>query len=293
VISMRARSREFARAESVLVAAALTLCAAGAGCGSRVRTPPTPVPQVLRIKGSDTMFILIRQWAARFMADHGGISVQVEGGGSRSGIRALIDGQTDICATSRPVEPAEIRALQEKRGSLGMSVLCAKDALSIYLNPRNRVRNLTLSQLGGILNGRIRNWAEVGGDSAEISVYGRKPGSGTYAFLADHVLGGEAYRPDAVALDGTAQIVDAVRVDSLALGYGWVAYGAGVFHCPINGVPPTPGTVRDGTYPISRYLYLFTAEPPRGAARIFIDWVLSREGQEVVAEVGYVPLWDP
>lgn len=289
MISTRARSKGLAGPAVMFLAVAL---AAEPGCGSRARTPPSPSRQVLRIRGSDTMLILTRQWAARFMEGHDGISVEVEGGGSRSGIRALIDGHTDICATSRPVEPAEIRDLLEKRGSLGMSVLCAKDALSIYLHPRNRVRNLTLAQVGGILDGRIRDWAEVGGNRAGIRVYGRKPDSGTYAFLADHVLGGEAYRPDAIALDGTAQIVDAVLADSLALGYGGVAYGSGVFHCPVNGVAPTPAAVRDGTYPISRYLYLFTAEPPRGAAQVFIDWVLSREGQAVVAEVGYIPLWD-
>lgn len=290
MISTRAWPRGLAGMAAMFFAAAL---AVGPGCVSRVRNSPPPERQVLRIKGSDTMLILTRQWAARFMEGHDGISVQVEGGGSRSGIRALIDGHTDICATSRPVEPAEIRALQEKRGSLGVSVLCAKDALSIYLNPSNRVRNLTISQIGGILDGRIRDWAEVGGDRAGIRVYGRKPSSGTYAFLAEHVLGGEAYRPDAVALEETTEIVEAVKADGLALGYGGVAYGTGIFHCPVNGVPPTLATVRDGTYPISRYLYLFTAEPPRGAAKVFIDWVLSREGQEVVAEVGYVPLWDP
>jgi phosphate binding protein len=259
---------------------------------ARLRSLAEGASRVVRVKGSDTMFILTRRWADRFMETHAGISVAVEGGGSGGGVRALIDGRAEICATSRPLLPAEVRELQETRGSLGVSVLCAKDALSIYLHPRNPVRNLTLAQVGGILDGRIRDWSEVGGGDGAIRVYGRKPGSGTYTFLADHVLGGGAYRPDAVALDGTAEVVAAVAADRLGFGYGGFAYGAGVVQCVVDGVPPTPATVRHGTYPISRYLYLYTAEPPVGDAKVFVDWVLSREGQEIVAATGYIPLWE-
>lgn len=288
---MTARRDRAARgiaASALLVA----LLASAAGCSPRAGVTPAPEAPVLRIKGSDTMLILTYRWAERFMETHPGVAVEVEGGGSRSGIRALIEGRTEICAASRPVEPAEVHELQAKWGTLGVGVLCAKDALSIYLHPLNPVRNLTLAQVGGVLDGRIRDWSELGGEAAPIRVYGRNPSSGTHAFLAEHVLAGERYRPDAVALDGTAAIAAAVALDRHALGYGGIAYGAGLVHCSINGIPPTPATVRDGSYPITRYLYLYTAGPPRGAAKLFIDWVLSRPGQEVVAEVGYVPLWE-
>jgi phosphate transport system substrate-binding protein len=238
------------------------------------------------------MLILARRWAEEFMQEKPGVSIYVEGGGSRTGIDALIEGRIDICTASRTLNAEEIRRLQEKRGSLGINVLCAEDALSIYLNPQNPVRDLTLEQVRGILTGRIRSWKEVGGEDAPIRVLTRSPNSGTYAFLEEHVLRGDPYRADAESFGGTAAITEAVASDRYAIGYGGLAYGPDVYHCRIEGVAPTEANVRSGAYPISRYLYLYTAAPPGGRIKELIDWILSQTGQEVVREVGYVPLWE-
>ena len=132
----------------------------------------------------------------------------------------------------------------------------------------------------------------MGGKDWPVRVATREPNSGTYLFLKEHVLLGQDYSPSAVTLPGTNAIVRFVEKDTAAIGYGGFAYGPAVSHCAIDGVEPTPANVRNGTYLISRYLYLYTVQPPAGVPKEFIDWVLGEEGQRIVAEVGYIPLFD-
>ncbi len=246
----------------------------------------------IRIKGSDTMLLLVRRWNAEFMKKNPEISVYVEGGGSRTGIRALIEGTIDIASVSRPWQSDEIRELVERQGSLGISILSARDALSVYLHPDNPIRNLSSKQIKGIFSGHITNWREVGGLNEHIVVLNRNTNSGTYLFFAEHILLGETYSPEAITLQTTSAITDFVAAHRNAIGYGGMSYGKKIYHCKIDGVEPTPQNVRNGKYPIARYLYLYTTRPPQGLIKKYIDWVLGPEGQKIVAEIGYIPLYE-
>jgi len=282
------------RAATVAACAAALLAALiSAGCASHPPAPPeSQTKPLLRIRGSDTMTPLVRRWAEEFMRRYPGEIVDVQAGGSRAGIDALIAGTTDICAASRSFEPAEARRLLERRGSLGICVLCARDALSIFLNTENPVTNLSLEQVRGLLTGRIASWRDVGGGNEPVHVYIREPNSGTRGFLQEQVLGGDEYAHGATTVNGTRALADAVRRDRDGIGFGGIVFGPQVRHCLIDGISPSAAHVRDGSYPIARYLYLYTADQPEGAVKAFIDFVLSPEGQGIVVEVGFVPLWD-
>lgn len=247
---------------------------------------------VIRIKGSDTMLLLTTKWAGDFMSLHPRTAVYAEGGGTETGIDALIEGDADICAASRTLLPEEVRRLLQKRGSLGISVLTAKDALSVYLHPDNPVRNLTLGQVTGLFTGEIRNWKEVGGNDLPVTVISRQPNSGTYLFFEEHVLRGRHYREEAETVASTEAVIRRVRAVPGAIGYGGLPYGEDLLHVAIEGIKPTAENVRDGSYPIARYLYLFASRPLDGQIKTFVDWVLSSAGQAIVRDVGYIPLWD-
>ena len=254
---------------------------------------PAGSAERIRIKGSDTMLRLVQLWAEEFMSGHPGVAVEVEGGGSAKGVRALIRGETDLASASRSLRPTEARQLLERQGSLGYATLTARDALSLYLHPDNPVRNLSLEAVAGIFRGEVRRWSEVGGREAQIQVLNRNSASGTHLFFAEHVLRGASYTRRARVLPTTSAIVGAVKSDVDAIGYGGIAYAHGVRPSEIEGVAPTAENVRDGSYPIARYLYLLTAEPPHGPVKAFTDWVLGSAGQRIVAEAGYVALYEP
>ncbi|MBD3335154.1 MAG: phosphate ABC transporter substrate-binding protein [Candidatus Eisenbacteria bacterium] len=262
------------------------------GCGAQPRAGRDMTPETIRMKGSDTMRILAERWAAAYMAQPGAPVIYVEGGGTRSGVEALIAGQVEICCASRTLEAEEIQRLWETYQSLGFKFLCAKDALSIYLHPQNPVRDLSLHQLSAIMTGRISHWSEAGGEDRPIRVIIREPNSGTRAFIREHLLKGASYAAQAETIAGTRAVADTVAADPGAIGFGGLAYGPHVYHCRIEGVAPAEDAVRDGSYPIARYLYLYTVNRPRGDVKAFIDWVLSAPGQRIVADVGYVPLWE-
>lgn len=241
-------------------------------------------------KGSDTMVILSQRWAERFMAQNSGISIQVTGGGSGTGISALINGTTDICNSSRPIKKSEIRNLKNRYGVTGVEIPCAKDGLSVYLNDKNPVNNLTMKQLKDIYTAKITNWKEVGGNDAKIILYSRENNSGTYVFFKDEVLKGSDYAASAQNLPGTAAVVNAVSKDPNAIGYGGAAYAKGIKFANVNGYAPNAENVKAGNYPLARYLYLYLRNKPTGNMKKFIDWILSPEGQKIVTEVGYFPV---
>lgn len=247
--------------------------------------------EMIRIKGSDTMLILTRRWAVEFMQQNSGVSVYVEGGGTGTGVAGLIDGNTDICAASRPLRAIEAKEIAQKYRSLGLAVRVAKDALSVYLNPDNPIDNLSLKQIKQIFTGEIINWADVGGEDAWITVIIRPPNSGTHVYFRERILQGVAYSDRSVTLPTTRAIVDTVANNKHAIGYGGIAYGAYVKACRINGIPPTRESIIYDLYPISRYLYLYTIRRPRGSIKRFVDWALSNAGQKIVQETGYIPLW--
>jgi phosphate transport system substrate-binding protein len=253
---------------------------------------PRPEPRYIRMKGSDTMLVLMRQWAEEYMQRHPGVSIYTEGGGSAQGIKSLIANEIDICASSRAMLPGEVRQLAEKHNRLGIAYLVAKDALSIYLNPQNMVRDLSLKQLENIFTGKISNWQAVGGENAGINIITRSPNSGTYLYLQEHVLHGLPYTSKAQIKTSTNEVVRAVMNDIYAIGYGGTAYGEEVIHCRIEGIEPTVENVNNDTYPIVRYLYLYTIDTPDGEIKAFLDWVQDLPGQAIVARSGYIPLWE-
>ncbi|MGE5478819.1 MAG: phosphate ABC transporter substrate-binding protein [Chloroflexota bacterium] len=244
----------------------------------------------ITVKGSDTLVILSQRWAERYMSKNGDVSIQVTGGGSGTGISALINGTTDICNASRPINKSEIQKLKERYGTTGIEIACAKDGLSIYLHKNNPVGNLTVDQLKSIYTGKITNWKQVGGNNAKIVLYSRENNSGTYAYFKEHVLKNADYAPSAQNLPGTAAVVNAVEKDANGIGYGGAAYSKGIKICKVNGVEPSRENIRSAKYPISRSLYMYLRNRPSGAVKKFIDWTLSPEGQKIVSEVGYFPI---
>ena len=255
-------------------------------------TAPRVEDDAVRIAGSDTMLELGRRFAEAYMRGHPGVRIVVEGGGSGVGIEELIAGTASIAAASRPMSAAEVAALYERHQTLGVRFLIAQDALSIYLNAGNPVRDLGQEQLRGLFAGTLTDWSEVGGEPGAVRVIVRPPSSGTHRFFRDHVLAGEPYAASAMTEATTRGVLAAVAADPRAIGYGGQAYHLdGVVQAAVDGVAPTPENVGRARYPLSRYLVFYTAEPPVGRARDFIDWCLGGDGQLVVADVGYVPLW--
>ena len=185
----------------------------------------------------------------------------------------------------------EVRQLAEAHSRLGISFYVAKDALSIYLNPGNPIGNLSMEQLENIYTGKFSNWTEVGGNDQPIYLSSRSPNSGTYSYFKEHVLNGNAFSDSIHIYTTTNSIIKSIEEKPYAIGYGGIAYGENIRHAQINGIEPTVENVKKNVYPISRYLYFYTIDTPKGAVKDFIDWVLSHDGQTVVAKSGYVPLW--
>jgi phosphate transport system substrate-binding protein len=270
---------------------ALLLALGAAGCaGNR------DAGQTLTIKGSDTMVILGQRWAEEYMKTHPGVVIQVTGGGTGTGIAALVNGTTDICQASRPMKDEEKRQIEAKYGAPPQEITVARDGIAIYLHESNPVEAMTIAQIRGIYTGATTNWKQVGGKDAGIVLYGRENSSGTYEYFKEHVLQKADYAAAVQTLPGTAAVVNAVSHDPNGIGYGGAAYVKGVKECAVKAddasppVRPAAETVRDGTYPISRALYFYTRKPPEGTMKAFVDWVLSDEGQKLATEVGYYPI---
>jgi phosphate transport system substrate-binding protein len=248
----------------------------------------------ITVKGSDTMVILAQKWAELYMKQNTGTSIQVTGGGSGVGITALINGTTDIANSSRPMKQTEIEKLKARYNTLGVKIPCAKDGITIFLNEANKVEELTLKQLSDIYLGKIKNWKEVGGNDAEIRMYGRENSSGTYTYFHDEVVKAD-YATSVQSLPGTAAVVNAVKKDVNGIGYGGAAYAVGVKHAKVKkeanspAFLPTDESIAKGEYPITRFLYMYMRNKPTGETKKYIDWILSQEGQRIVTEVGYFP----
>jgi phosphate transport system substrate-binding protein len=246
----------------------------------------------IKIVGSDTMLELTLNLAEHFMKENPGVSITVSGGGTATGIKALINNESDICTASRNLKPDEAKDLAEYYGSLGLVFLIAKDALSIYLNPQNPIKDLSLYQLKDIFTGKVKNWKEFGGKDTAIVVVTRNPNSGTYLYLKEHVLEDENYTENCLIKSTTKEIIRAVEENENAIGYGGMGYKGKVIDSRIDGVDPSENNIRNDTYPIIRYLHFFTSKTPDGTIKKFIDWVLSPAGQNLVRQSGFIPLWE-
>ena len=252
--------------------------------------------ETITVKGSDTMVILAQHWAELYMSKFPNVTVQVTGGGSGTGISALINGTTDICNSSRPIKQSEREKLKQRFSSLGVEIKSAKDGLAVYVHESNPVRELSIQQLKAIYTGKTINWKELGGPDARIILYSRENNSGTYVYFKDNVLEGDDFAAATMNMPGTAAVVNAISKDKFGIGYGGAAYGKGIRFVKVRkdenspGYEPTVENVKAGNYPISRYLYLYTRSRPTGTLKHFIDWALGSEGQEVVLKVGYFPV---
>jgi phosphate transport system substrate-binding protein len=252
--------------------------------------------ETITVKGSDTMVILAQRWAEVYMTKHPEVVIQVTGGGSGTGISALINGTTDICDASRPMKKSEKDKLKQRFNTLGVEIKSAKDGLALYVNDENPIQELTIAQLKDIYTGKITNWKSVGGPEAKIILYGRENSSGTYVYFKDNVLEGDDYSASVQSMPGTAAVVNAVAKDKYGIGYGGAAYGKGIKFLKVKqdagspGYIPTAENVKTDKYPITRYLYMYTRSKPTGALKNYIDWILSSEGPEIVTKVGYFPV---
>jgi phosphate transport system substrate-binding protein len=249
----------------------------------------------ITIKGSDTMVQLGQRWAEEYMNLHADITIQVAGGGSGTGIAALINGSTDICEASRDMKPQEYSDAEAK-GIKAYRAAVALDGIAVFLNEENPVKELTLAQLKGIYTGSITNWKEIGGPSHSIVLYGRENSSGTYAYFKEKVLSNEDYAEVTQTLPGTAAVVNAVAKDRYGIGYGGIAWAKGVKFAAVKkddktpAVSPSVETVVNNSYPISRELYWFFNGTPTGALKDLLNWALSPEGQKIAELADYVPL---
>ncbi len=253
-------------------------------------------------KGSDTMVNLALAWAEAYQAERADMRLSVTGGGSGTGIAALINGTVDIANASRAIKSEE-REQAEANGIQPVEFIVARDAIAIVVHPGNPVNHLTLEQLSAIYQGRITNWREVGGQDRPIVLLSRETNSGTHVFFLEHVvrLGQKdnkaLFSPDTLLMPSSEGISAEVRQNPNAIGYDGLGYvtsdmktlavakqAGGLY------VLPTIATVDDKTYPIARDLYMYTRGEPTGQVKAYMDWVLGVDAQTIVAQLGFVPV---
>ncbi|GER80427.1 MAG: phosphate-binding protein [Anaerolineae bacterium] len=253
-------------------------------------------------KGSDTIVNLALAWAERYQAEHPDVRISVTGGGSGTGLASLINGSADIANASRKIKPEEAAEAQ-KNGIQPVEHVIARDAIAVIVNPENPVGELTLQQVSDIYSGKINNWQELGGEDRPIVRLSRETNSGTHIYFLETVLRlGEKdnqtlFSMDTLLLPSSEGIVAEVRDNPNAIGYdglGYVPKDLKVIAIAraADGpyVLPSAATVNDKTYPIARDLYMYTAGEPTGVLAAYLDWIFSPEAQEIVLQLGFVPI---
>ncbi|MFL5765812.1 MAG: PstS family phosphate ABC transporter substrate-binding protein [Bacteroidia bacterium] len=249
-----------------------------------------------KIKGSDTVLPLSQKEAETYMKSNKMAKITVTGGGSGVGLAALVDNTTDIAMSSRKIKMDEKMKLQDA-GRAYKETIIAYDALSVIVNPANKVSQLTKEQLEGIFTGKIKNWKEVGGDDLAIVVYSRESSSGTYEFFKEHVMSKKNYASSVLSMPATGAIVQSVSQTKGAIGYIGLAYmETSVKALKVSYdkgktyIGPSMETAKDKTYPVVRPLYYYYLTTIEKTVKPFVDYILSPAGQKIVEEVGYVPL---
>jgi phosphate transport system substrate-binding protein len=250
----------------------------------------------INVEGSDTIVNMGQAWAEAFMEEEPGVMVSVKGGGSGTGIAALLNGTVDFANASRAIKDEEI----EEAEGLGVDPVeheVAIDGIAVIINPANTVTEMTMEQLGQVYRGEVTNWSEVGGADADIVLLGRDTSSGTYEYFKEAVVwgadGDEAleYSPSMNNLASNQAIVDEVKNNEAAIGYVGLGYlDPDVTVASIDGVQASVDTAADGSYPISRFLYMYSDGDPEGVLAAYLDWILGDEGQAIAEDQGFVPL---
>ncbi|MCK4578717.1 MAG: PstS family phosphate ABC transporter substrate-binding protein [Candidatus Marinimicrobia bacterium] len=275
---------------SLLVLIGLTACS---------RSSNRDTTAYLTIKGSDTMVHLASTWAEVFMSDADAPKLSVTGGGSGTGIAALLNGTTDICIASRNIKSKEVE-LATNKGIMPVETTVARDGIAVIIHPDNPVNELTIEEIGKIYTGAYTNWNQVGGPDAGIIVLSRESSSGTYVFFQKRVLAKRDYVTSARLMPATSAIVQSVSSDEWSIGYVGLGYaveaGDKVKTLKVKdtadspAVAPTVASVSASDYAIARSLYIYTNGEPTGSIKKFIDFTLSAAGQKIVIETGYVPV---
>jgi phosphate transport system substrate-binding protein len=262
----------------------------------------TPRKNFIQIKGSDTMVNLGQAWAEKYMEKNPEEFMAVTGGGSGTGLSSLISGTCDVAMSSRNIKEKEVDLARQK-GIRPYEIKVALDGLAVVVNPKNPVSKLTIDQLAAIFTGKISNWKDLSGKSASIVILSREVNSGTHVYFKEHVLrkndpnSKEEFAPGALLLSSSQAIADEVAQNPDAIGY----YGMGYVSNKQKPImvaqdakseyeAPTIENVINGKYPISRPLFLYTNGQPQGLVKKFIDFVLSKEGQDIVLETDFVPI---
>lgn len=245
----------------------------------------------ITVKGSDTLVILAQKWAEVYMGQKPDVKIQVTGGGSGTGFAALQNQATDLCNASRKIKAKEIESCVKAFNKRPTEYKVAIDGLSVYVSADNPVKELSLDQLELIFTGKIKNWKELGGADAPVVVVGRDSSSGTFESWQELVMGKTRVSQRALLQSSSGGVVQAVAGNPNAIGYIGVGYlDSQIKGLVVNGVQPGAKTAQDGTWPISRELYLFTSGQPQGDAKKLVDYTLSAEGQQFVSKSGFVPL---
>lgn len=244
----------------------------------------------LRIDGSTTVLPIAQKAAEVFMKKNPSIKVFVSGSGSGTGIKALLDGTTDIADSSREAKDKEIAAGKENGINL-VAHKIALDGIVPVVHPSMKIDNITMEQLRDIYNGKIKSWKEIGGPNRPISVVSRDTSSGTYEVWEGKVLHKDRVRADALLVASNGQAVQTVSQNKYAIGYIGIGYiDKSIKVLKVNGKIASEKTVRDSSWPVSRPLFMYTNGKPAGVTAKFIDFVLSKEGQKIVNEVKYVSI---
>jgi phosphate transport system substrate-binding protein len=282
----------------IILASLLVGCA-----GTNNGDSSTPAPSTyIQNKGSDTIVNLALAWAERYQGEHVDVRISVTGGGSGTGIAALINGTVDIANASRQITDQE-KAEAKKNGYDAIEYVVARDAIAVIVNPHNPVDHLTLQQISDIYSGKINNWTEVGGENRPIVRLSRESNSGTHVyFLATVIRLGDSnnktlFSPDTLLLPSSEGIIAEVRDNPNAIGYDGLGYitpevkKLGVSKNP-NGpfILPSIETVNNNQYPVSRDLYMYTNQNPSPAAQAYLKWIVSDEAQVIVKDLGFVPI---
>jgi len=281
----------------------LAVFVALAGCGRPSTNNAGSKSGMIQIKGSDTMVNLGQAWAEAYMKAHSTANVAVTGGGSGTGIAAMIQGMTDIAESSRPMKDKEIAQAKE-RGVNPVEHEVALDALSVIINPSNPVSKLTIDQLSDIFTGKITNWKQIGGADEEMVLLSRDKNSGSHVFFLEHVVrrgndkGPEEYVQSALMMPSSEAIAGQVATDKGAIGYVGLGYVDPKKHKVVTVaktaagpfIEPSIETAIDHTYPISRPLYWYTNGQPKGEVKSLLDFVMSSEGQGIVDKLGFAPI---
>jgi phosphate transport system substrate-binding protein len=274
-----------------------------AACASSTEAGSTQASSdYIENKGSDTLVNLALAWAEQYQVEHPEIQISVTGGGSGTGFTALINGTVDIANASREIKDEEITQAQAA-GFEPVEFTVANDAIAVIVNPENPISELTLEQISSIYKGEINNWNELGGEDRPIVRLSRETNSGTHVYFLEEVvrLGNDEntsiFSADTLLLPSSEGIISEVRDNPNAIGYDGLGYVTdevkmvAVAAAGSNAyILPSAETVTNGQYPISRSLYMYTRGDPQGAIKDYLDWILAAEAQEIVTELGFVPI---